>query len=157
MENKTQNEEPLKLRILLVDDQLDDMKPVVDAFRFHGHNVITADNGKDALDILLKGGIDCMVLDLMMPEMAGDVVLSEILRYSELRELSFVILTAITDDDLVHRAYRKAAMQIRGGYRQFVKPTDPDKILQVFEHDVRDTIRRTGKKPSDFPPPKKTE
>ena len=54
-------------RVLVVDDEkgiLDSMERI---FRKEGHEVVTASNGKEALDVLRGGGVDVVVTDLMMP------------------------------------------------------------------------------------------
>lgn len=153
MENRPENTEAkMKFRILVVDDQPDDVKPMIHAFKFHGHEVKTAVNGKQALAMLLQGGIDCVCIDLMMPEMSGDALLIYMQRYPELKELSFVIVTAIQDNDLVHKAYRQVAYTIRGGFRQFVKPAEPERILEIFERDTKEAMGRLHRKPGDYGP-----
>lgn len=143
------------LRILVVDDQPAEIKPYIDYFLFKGHRALTAVNGEEGLKVLMKGGIDCVILDIMMPKMSGDVMLSYAVQYPELCELTYAILSVLTNDDdydLVSRAYRQAAKNIKGGFHRFFKPTDPDKILEALERDVEDIYKNIHRMPGDYQP-----
>ncbi len=69
--------------ILLVDDE--DLVASVgrDMLEFMGYQVVTAGNGAEAIDIFLKnpGKINLVVLDMIMPNMSGEVV------FKRLREI----------------------------------------------------------------------
>ena len=83
--------------ILLVDDNAKYLK---DALPFYGHNVLTANDGIQALKILEKNfpKIDIVLLDIMMPNMDGWQTLRAI-RSSELYEhLPVIMLTAVNED-----------------------------------------------------------
>lgn len=59
------------LRILLVeDDRITQMYTQVMLQRM-GHVVSVASNGQEAVAAVLKGGIDCVLMDIQMPEMDG--------------------------------------------------------------------------------------
>ena len=45
-----------------------------------GYNVILANNGKQAIDIIYKGGVDLAILDVMLPIYSGFEVLETIRR-----------------------------------------------------------------------------
>ena len=64
--------------VLIVEDE----KPLSHALELklssEGFKTQTADNGQQALDILKNGGVDIMLLDLMMPELDGFQVLQQI-------------------------------------------------------------------------------
>ena len=45
-----------------------------------GYNVILANNGKEAIDIIYKGGVDLAILDVMLPIYSGFEVLETIRR-----------------------------------------------------------------------------
>lgn len=62
---------PKKARILLVDDDPLLTSWLVDALASEGHEVDTADNGRDALQRLEHSGYDLILSDLRMPQMDG--------------------------------------------------------------------------------------
>ncbi|MBI9050627.1 MAG: substrate-binding domain-containing protein [Anaerolineaceae bacterium] len=67
-----------------------------------GRRTLTAQNGKKALEILYKELPDLILLDLMMPEMDGFEVLSELRQRESTRDIPVIILTArlLSDADL---------------------------------------------------------
>jgi two-component system response regulator MprA len=58
-------------RILIVEDEEDLVQVLRQRLQFEGYEVVTASNGRDGLDLLAKGGIDMIVLDMMLPVMDG--------------------------------------------------------------------------------------
>ena len=62
--------------VLLVDDEPDILLMLRMSFEDEGHHVVTAANGKLALERLAEGGIDVVVLDMMMPVVDGWGVLT---------------------------------------------------------------------------------
>lgn len=67
------------LRVLLVDDEADLVESL--AMALEGHcDVMTARNGAEALDVVLKDPPDAIVLDLMMPVMSGEELIVELKR-----------------------------------------------------------------------------
>ena len=63
--------ESLDRKVLIVDDKEYIKKFLSDFFSLNGHEVITASNGKEALDILKDGYCSLLITDLNMPEMDG--------------------------------------------------------------------------------------
>ena len=66
------------LRILLVDDNLVNLKFATILLGKHGHHVVTAENGKECLDALEKVVFDLILMDIHMPVMTGEEALSAI-------------------------------------------------------------------------------
>ena len=65
------------LRVLLVDDEADLVESL--AMALEGYcDVVTARNGAEALDVVLKDPPDAIVLDLMMPVMSGEELIVEL-------------------------------------------------------------------------------
>jgi DNA-binding response OmpR family regulator len=64
--------------ILIVEDE----RPLAHALELklqhEGFNVAVAGNGQEGLDLILKGGFDVVLLDMMMPVMDGFQVLQHI-------------------------------------------------------------------------------
>lgn len=59
--------------VLIVDDEVELLESLSEAFADEGYVVETAVNGKDALDKLPSMGRPCvMILDLLMPVMTGN-------------------------------------------------------------------------------------
>lgn len=61
-----------KKRILVVDDEPFVCDAVKMMLAFDGHDVTTAGNGKDALEVFDKDKFDLVITDFAMPGMKGD-------------------------------------------------------------------------------------
>jgi CheY-like chemotaxis protein len=58
-------------KILIVDDDLNDLETMKIVLEKEKYNVKTADNGSDALDFLKKDGFDLILIDIKMPTLSG--------------------------------------------------------------------------------------
>ncbi|MBA3391854.1 MAG: response regulator [Deltaproteobacteria bacterium] len=65
------------LRVLLVDDEVDVIESVGAALEEHCV-VLTARDGAEALEMILREPFDAIVLDLMMPVMTGEELIAEL-------------------------------------------------------------------------------
>ncbi len=65
------------LRVLLVDDEVDVIESVAAALEDHCL-VLTARDGAEALEMILREPFDAIVLDLMMPVMTGEELIREL-------------------------------------------------------------------------------
>ena len=63
---------PAKKRILVVDDEPFVCDAVKMMLAFDGHDVVTANSGKEALGIFDKEKFDLVITDFAMPGMKGD-------------------------------------------------------------------------------------
>ena len=83
----------MKKTILVVDDE----KDIVDLLSYNlaqeGLNVITARNGREALD-RVKQRPDVIILDIMMPEMNGLQVIQELKKDKKTASIPVLVLTA---------------------------------------------------------------
>ena len=90
-------------KILIVDDDKDIRENLEEALKYEGYDIITAVNGRNALDILLKLNKDelpgLILLDLMMPIMAGQEFLKNLdEKYqSELGHIPVIVISAQVD------------------------------------------------------------
>jgi len=78
--------------ILLVDDDPVILKFVSANLKIRGFNVVTAENGETALNILEDTTPDLVLLDLLMPRMDGIEVCRRIRNWSS---MPIIILTAV--------------------------------------------------------------
>jgi CheY-like chemotaxis protein len=80
--------------ILVVDDQDDGRDLLREAFEEHGFAVITASNGKAALERLRKAPKpDLVILDLEMPVMSGKELIDEMTADEKLSDLPVLVFT----------------------------------------------------------------
>jgi CheY-like chemotaxis protein len=94
-------------KILVVDDDADIREVLSEVLEESGHQVVTATNGLEALEILRTGLAPCMVfLDLMMPVMDGYLFMEERRNDPTLALIPVAVITAgrQIDFDRLHGA-----------------------------------------------------
>jgi CheY-like chemotaxis protein len=84
------------LRILLADDEPIGQMSMLVLLKRMGHEVITASNGNEAIDALMQNDIDCILMDIQMPEMDGVEATKRIRSMSELVGKARVPIIALT-------------------------------------------------------------
>lgn len=77
----------------------DDDKAILNSIRIYlendGYKVLTAVNGREALEILNNNEVHCLVLDIMMPELDG---LSATIKIREHFNIPIILLSAKSED-----------------------------------------------------------
>ena len=84
-----------KLTVLVCDDEKDIANAISIFLRSEGYNVLTAGNGKEALETIEEEEIHLVLLDIMMPVMDGVTALSKI---REISNVPVIMLTAKSED-----------------------------------------------------------
>lgn len=139
-------------RILVVDDEPMVREVVVAYLEREGFRVYEASTGAGALQQIARQRPDLVVLDVMLPEVDGFGVLSE-LRKSD--DIPVILLTARTEepdrvlglelgaDDYVVKPFspRELAARVRSVLRRSTTPTTPPQVLR-FEGLVIDEQAR---------------
>ena len=69
-----------RARILVIDDERAVRDLISDALSIEGHEVFTAENGKEGLDLIGQYRFDLVFCDLRMPEMDGQALYEEVQR-----------------------------------------------------------------------------
>ncbi|BAY20475.1 response regulator receiver modulated GAF sensor protein [Calothrix sp. NIES-2100] len=119
-------ERPKKLKILVVDDEPDNLDLLYRTFRRDFH-VLKADSGMNALQMLaLEGEVAVIISDQRMPEMKGTEFLSKTV--PQFPDTVRIILTGFTDiEDLVE------AINAGQVYKYITKPWDPGELKAVVQ------------------------
>ncbi|GAG95642.1 unnamed protein product [marine sediment metagenome] len=107
-------------RILLVDDESHVLELLSVALEDEGYRILTANNGRKALDQLKKEEPQVVVLDIRMPDLDGVEVLRQIKEIN--KATSVIMMTAYGAMDTVVKA-----MQL-GAYDYLTKPLDLKKV-----------------------------
>jgi two-component system alkaline phosphatase synthesis response regulator PhoP/two-component system response regulator VicR len=94
-------------KILAVDDERHIVRLVQVNLERQGYDVVTAFDGKEALEKIAAENPDLVVLDVMMPYMDGFEVLQTIRKNPETRELPVIMLTAKAQDADVFRGWQQ--------------------------------------------------
>ncbi len=104
----------MKKKIMVIDDEEQIRKLLVRILSSSGYDVVTASNGKEALERLPSVSVDLIMLDMNMPEMDG---------------LSF--LRQVKDNNLTH----VPVLMVSGEH-------NPDNIVESYKLGVYDFIRK---------------
>jgi adenylate cyclase len=88
-------------RVLVVDDNRVNGLMLGRALEQQGLNVEFAQNGRQALDLLVRTEFDLMLLDVLMPEIDGYGVLAEMQGDPHLRDLPVIVTSALDELDSV--------------------------------------------------------
>ncbi|HLP92233.1 MAG TPA: response regulator transcription factor [Nostocaceae cyanobacterium] len=86
----------MPLMILVVDDDLGTRLSISDYLELSGYNVLTADDGQEALGIVEEYHPDLIVTDIVMPRMNGYELVRRVRQKSAFRLLPVILLTART-------------------------------------------------------------
>src|SRR5438105_2231961 len=93
-------------KILVVDDTEDARDVLSRLLRMGGFCTVTAADGVAAIKSLEKDHPDLVLLDLMMPRMNGVQVLETMRQDPRWRNIPVMLLTALSEGDLVKEAAR---------------------------------------------------
>jgi HAMP domain-containing protein/CheY-like chemotaxis protein/GAF domain-containing protein len=80
-------------RLLVVEDNAAERMSIGELLGHDDIEISTAESGSEALDILRSEAIDCVVLDLRLPDMSGFDVLEKLRQESALAEVPVVVFT----------------------------------------------------------------
>jgi CheY-like chemotaxis protein len=89
-------------RVLVVDDQEENRRLIVQVLHRHGIGTYEAENGIEAIKVMEKHIPNLILLDLMMPEMDGFRFSEEVKKRDDWKDVPIVVLTArdLSDEDL---------------------------------------------------------
>ena len=104
-------QEPERARILLVDDQPDNLLSAGAVLESLGEEVVCADSGREALRHLLHSDFAVIVLDVMMPDMDGFETAELIRSRERSRDVPIIFVTALgKSEEYLFRGYDLGAV-----------------------------------------------
>src|SRR4051794_29582351 len=83
--------------VLVVDDDPDTVATMREILEEEGHSVLSARNGREALQVALQTIPDLVLLDLNMPEMDGRAFLTAMKTSPSLARVTVVVLSGAAD------------------------------------------------------------
>lgn len=114
--------------ILVCDDESGIRTLIKKYAQFEGHNVVEAQNGMQAIDIVREQNIDIVVMDIMMPELDGFSAVKEIRKQSE---VPVIMLSARGEEyDRIH------GFEV-GADDYVVKPFSPKELMMRIDSVMR--------------------
>ncbi|MFM6188820.1 MAG: response regulator transcription factor [Planktothrix sp.] len=122
-------------RLMLVDDDPNLVLLVRDYLEFRGYDVITAENGRVALEILEQELPDLMICDIMMPEMDGYTLVKQIREDPRTGSIPVLFLSA------KGQSQDKVKGLNTGADVYIVKPFEPEELVAQVESSLRQASR----------------
>jgi len=114
-----------KTNVLVVDDLRNIRLTLGGILEDEGHNVVTAEDGYQAIEAVRKTHFDAIFMDIKMPGINGVQTFREVKKIDP--EATVIMMTAYSVEDLVKEALEE------GAYTIVYKPFDIDKIIAIIE------------------------
>ncbi|MDM8565560.1 two-component regulator propeller domain-containing protein [Candidatus Halobeggiatoa sp. HSG11] len=142
-------------KLLLVDDNLENLNVLVNLLSPLGFNTQTAHNGQEGLEKAIEWQPDAIITDLIMPEMDGFELICQLRQSPELKEKIIIVSSAsVYDTD------RERSLTI-GSNAFLPKPIQIEKLLEqlqqhldltwVYEDVVKESSEENHAAPMIFP------
>lgn len=136
-----------KPKVLVVEDETDILQLLTYNIQAAGFEVISAQEGYEALNLARQNGPDLIVLDLMLPGLDGFEICRELKRGSETKSLPIIILTAkgeeidrivgleLGADDYVVKPFSPRELILR--IRAILRRSSPDEAAEssMWQHE----------------------
>lgn len=107
-------------RLLVVDDNEDNRYTLIMRLEIEGYsNIVVADDGEQALQLLGSRDFDLVLLDVMMPKVDGYQVLQQLKADGRLHNIPVIMISALNEIDSVVRCIELGAVDYLS------KPFDP--------------------------------
>ena len=114
-------------RVLAVDDDPTILRLLQVNLEMEGHDVLTAENGQSALEVIRAERPQVVLLDVMMPEMDGFQVCEAVRADPDIADTPIVFVSARAQQADLDRGYASGA----DGY--ITKPFDPLDLIETIE------------------------
>ena len=122
----------MKLTILVADDEKNIREGLGRALELDGYDVLTAEDGKQAMDLLGKRVVDLVLTDLRMPKVSGEELLKHIA--GTLPNLPVIVLTG-------HGTVENAVVAMRhGAYDFLTKPVNLDRLSLLVKRALENRV-----------------
>jgi CheY-like chemotaxis protein len=135
-----------KTKILWTDDEIDLLQAHIIFLEEKGFDVVTANNGSDAIELVRKDFFDIIFLDENMPGLSGLQTLSEIKTIDP--NVPVVMITKSEEEDIMEEAIGSKMADY------LIKPVNPKQILHSIKKNVDQrrlvTERTTSAYQSEF-------
>ncbi len=115
-------------KVLIVDDNEQNVYMLQVLLQGHGHEVATAGDGAEALEMARRDPPDVIISDILMPVMDGFTLCREWKKDETLKAIPFVFYTATYTDP----KDEKLALSL-GAERFIIKPQEPDVFMEIVQ------------------------
>ncbi|MFC1931776.1 response regulator [Chloroflexota bacterium] len=114
-----------KTNVLIVDDLRNIRLTLGGILEDKGHDVVTAEDGYQAIEAVRKTHFDAIFMDIKMPGINGVQTFREVKKIDP--EAAVIMMTAYSVEDLVKEALEE------GAYAVMYKPFEIDRVITIIE------------------------
>ena len=122
--------------ILVIEDNPDILENIIELLEMEGYRILSANNGKEGVEIARKFIPDLIICDVLMQEMDGHEVLHSLMESAKTNEIAFIFSTSMSEN--VDRA---EALDL-GADDYLVKPFELETLLSMVEIWLKSGSRR---------------
>ena len=122
-------------QLLLIDDDPNLILLVKDYLEFRGYDVTTAENGREALEVLEQEVPDMIICDVMMPEMDGYSLVKHIRQEPKINTVPVLFLSA------KGQSQDRVKGLNEGADFYMVKPFEPEELVAQVESSLNQVKR----------------
>jgi PAS domain S-box-containing protein len=140
-QNRVSPEKEKRAKILIADDNSQNLYLLEVLFKGAGYDVVTATNGVEALEKLHGNRFDGIVSDILMPRMDGFRLIRECRKDPVLRQIPFIFYTATYTE----KKDEEFGLSL-GAIRYIIKPAEPEELLRQ----IRDAFSDHARSPRDY-------
>jgi twitching motility two-component system response regulator PilH len=113
-------------KILLVDDSPTETHQCKAMLELMGHEVITAENGRDGVNMAIAEQPDVILMDIVMPDMNGFHATRQIARGIDTKHIPVIIVSSKNQET------DKVWGQRQGAKGYITKPVDTNELISVI-------------------------
>ena len=124
--------------ILIVDDEPSIVVPIQFLMEQQGYDVIVAQNGEEALDVIFKYKPDLILLDIMLPGIDGYEVCEIVRLNPDYRDVKIVFLTARSSEVEIAKGLSL------GGGAYITKPFSNAALVALVKKLLQNTIDKNS-------------
>jgi DNA-binding NtrC family response regulator len=123
-----------KIKILLVDDEIDFLKVMAERLSLKGFDVVAASNGEDAIVSAEKDLFDVAVVDFQMPGMDG----TQVMKLLKERH-TYLEIIMLTGHATIDSAVESTKL---GVFKYLEKPYDFEKLVEVIKEAYEERLKK---------------
>jgi CheY-like chemotaxis protein len=114
-------------KVLIIDDDIRNLFAITSLLERFNMDVVAAENGKDAIELLRQTPrIDVVLMDVMMPEMDGYNTMRAIRKINKFKSLPIIAITA-----KAMKGDREKCIEA-GASDYIAKPVDTEQLLSMM-------------------------
>lgn len=117
-------------KILIVDDVLSNVLLLKVLLTHEKFNIVTANNGQQALEQIVSEKPDLVLLDVMMPDLSGFEVAQKMRETPEMMEIPIIFLTALNGTEDIVQGFKA------GGNDFISKPFNKEELIIRVRHQI---------------------